>query len=338
MKQTLSNELKIFAKNLNILVVEDNKTLSNELSSFLKIFFKKVFNAYDGEEALNIYKKQHCDIVITDLNMPKKDGIELSREIRLLDKEQVILVLSGYIDTYVIQLIDIGVQGLMIKPYDMNDFLQKLLVQCENITFKKEFEKIKLNKTLEKNIKKKISTNEDEGSLEKFSTQLVQLSNTKESIDKYIETFNIDEEVDDTMWKHISEDILELNERFEDNINRLTLHGLNDSIKNELIIIFDKYHTSLNFLPKMEKFAFIFERLSILLEDINIQELDKKKRNSIDIFEFIYDDLINFFNLVFINKETRNLNYLTDSLSSSIEQLEFELGTKEKEEEDLEFF
>lgn len=55
-------------------------------------------------EALELYKKNRFDIVITDLNMPKMDGVELSKQIRTLNKDQVIIVLSGYIDDYVIDL------------------------------------------------------------------------------------------------------------------------------------------------------------------------------------------------------------------------------------------
>ena len=111
------NELKFFASSLNILIVEDDKELNESLKDLLETFFKAVDVSKDGLEALNKYKMNRYDIVLTDINMPKMNGIKLAKEIRILNYEQCILVLSAYIDDFVIDLIDIGIQGLILKPF-----------------------------------------------------------------------------------------------------------------------------------------------------------------------------------------------------------------------------
>jgi DNA-binding response OmpR family regulator len=340
----LTNDLKIFAKHLNVLIVEDEKSLATEMKELLSLFFNKVYHAIDGEEGLEFYKKYKCDIVITDLNMPKKNGIELSRQIRIWDRNQVIIVLSGHIDTFVIDLIDIGIQTLLIKPYEIDKFLQKLLVQCENIVLRKEFEKIKLNIALGKNvlntkeneIPKKI--NEDMPVLKKLVQEVIDNKPKQTVIKDYLSNFNVEHEIDDSMWKHISIDIQELNEFYEENINKIALNGLNDEIKDNLIKIFNRYHSSLLHLSGLNDLAEIFLELVGILEDIEVSNLNEDSLEFFDIFEYFYEDIIKFFNIVFIDKETKNINYLTDSMKSSVLQLKVKLGLENLEEEELEFF
>lgn len=353
----LTTDLKIFAKHLNVLIVDDEKDLLIELKELLSLFFNKVYTAYDGDEALELYKKNKCDIVLTDLNMPNKNGVELSRQIRILDKNQVIMVLSGHIDTFVIDLIDIGIQALIIKPYDLDNFLQKLLVQCENIVLKKEFEKLKLNTALEIN-KSKLSTptlstpNKEKKVVEKkekveikpkllmdIAEEVVGSKPKEKVINDFISNFNVVKDIDDSMWKHICEDIQDLNEYYEDNINKIALNGFNEEIKQDLIKIFDRYNSSLLLLPGLEKLAMIFAELADVLHEVDLEKLDNDHFGFFDVFEYFYEDIIKFFNVVFIDKETKNINYLTDSMKSSVFQLKVKLGIEELEdEEELELF
>lgn len=341
MYKSIVNDLKIFAKHLTVLIAEDEKSLGEELRDLLELFFYKVYYAKDGELALNIYKKYKCDIVMTDLKMPKMNGLQLSREIRTLDKNQVIMVLSGYIDDYVVDLIDIGIQTLIIKPYDSTNFLQKITVQCENILLRKEFERVKLERILEKNIEKKDKPKKVKSAqIDEAIDEIIESKNTNEIIDNYIHTFSIadNKKVDSLMWKHISEDILELNSDYEDVINLMTLNGYNEEINFELVRIFHKYHTSLLLLPGMGKMAIMFKDLSDTLEDLNLENYTSDSLEVFYILEYFYEDIIKFFNIIFIEKDTRNTDYLADSMISSVMQLKSKLGLIELEDEELELF
>lgn len=344
MNKSLSNDLKIFAKNLNVLIVEDEIDLGNELHALLALFFNKVYNARDGEEGLMFFKKYKCDIVITDLNMPKMNGVELSKQIRIIDKNQVIMVLSGYIDTFVVDLIDIGIQSLMLKPYKIEDFIQKLLVQCENIVLKKEFEKMRLNKTLSnyskldndlsnevsEDIPFQIFEEKEEQYKEKSFVNIVNnasYSDVENSLNEYIINFNIDSKLDTNMWKIVSADILNLNEHYEDIINKIMLHGYTDEINYELSKIFSRYNQSLILLPGLEKFADIFLDLGNSLKRIDFNNIELDTNNDLfEIFEYFYDNIIKSFNVIFINKEIKNLDYLIDSLQRNVKELKIRLG------------
>lgn len=69
-------------KKYNLLVVDDNMELVEYLLTSLKPYFKEVRVAYDGEEALDICRQWHPDTVVSDIQMPQKNGYELCRQIK----------------------------------------------------------------------------------------------------------------------------------------------------------------------------------------------------------------------------------------------------------------
>lgn len=74
-------------KKLNILYAEDDITINESLTKLLKLFFNNVTSTLDGQEALDCFleKENQFDLLITDIRMPRLDGIELIEEIRKID-------------------------------------------------------------------------------------------------------------------------------------------------------------------------------------------------------------------------------------------------------------
>lgn len=70
------NSSLLVLKNKRILFAEDDPTTRIQLSNTLKMLFSKVYCAKDGEEAYNLYEDEQPDILLTDVRMPKKDGIK----------------------------------------------------------------------------------------------------------------------------------------------------------------------------------------------------------------------------------------------------------------------
>ena len=284
-------------------------------------------------EALELYKKNSFDIVITDLNMPKMDGVELSKQIRTLNKDQVIIVLSGYIDDYVIDLIEIGVQALILKPYKLENFLQKILVQCENVVLRKAFNKMKLSKTSQTKTSQEIQPK-----LLVVNSIAQEIVESRKIEAETVINHKMHEEIDDTMWTHIKEDILELNFEYEDVINSILLNGINESCRTKLVRIFDKYYSNLLLLTNLSELAKIFIDLRDLINGLDLNYIKDENIEVFDILEFFYEDIINFFNVVFVEKEAKDIHYLTDSLRSSVEQMKCNLGLQVLEEDELELF
>lgn len=106
-------------KDLNVLYVEDDKHILEALELYLSRLFNNVDTATNGEEALALYKNEIYDLVITDIQMPKMNGIELSRKIKEIDQEQNIIISTAYSDNnYFLESIKIGIEAYILKPVD----------------------------------------------------------------------------------------------------------------------------------------------------------------------------------------------------------------------------
>jgi CheY-like chemotaxis protein len=102
-----------------ILVVEDDFDTRYVLSLVLKGEGYSVITAGDGECALNIVFEQQPDLIITDIRMPRLDGIELTKRIRSNTATASILILaiSGYGDTPLRSALRAGANGCCRKPF-----------------------------------------------------------------------------------------------------------------------------------------------------------------------------------------------------------------------------
>lgn len=117
MKTTI-HELRVKAKGMTLLYVEDDEGIVAIFEEVLKMIFPVVFVARNGEEGLKLYKECKPDIVMTDIYMPKMDGVEMAKQIKTIDPEISIIVTSAYsqADEF-LRSIEIGIDGYVIKPF-----------------------------------------------------------------------------------------------------------------------------------------------------------------------------------------------------------------------------
>ena len=120
-------------KDLSLLLVEDNTSLRNDMAELLGDIFKTVTVAYDGSNALTLYKEYYInhdknfDLVITDIEMPVMNGVELSKAIYARNKHQQIIVLSAHTDSqYLLSLINLGIARFLTKPINNDEFIHTL--------------------------------------------------------------------------------------------------------------------------------------------------------------------------------------------------------------------
>ena len=129
-----------FTKNLHLLYVEDDASLRAETVEILEDFFASVTTCSDGAEGLEQYKEfyknsgQYFDIVITDINMPIMNGIDMSDAIMALNEKQSIFVVSAYNEPhYLTKLINMGVDKFLIKPLQTKQLIQALYKKSKDI-------------------------------------------------------------------------------------------------------------------------------------------------------------------------------------------------------------
>ncbi len=119
---------------LRVLLVEDEATLAKLLKEAIGDYFAEFTIAYDGIEGLEAYRKLKPDIVITDITMPKMDGLQLASAIKSEDPGTPVVILSAYSDKQkLLGAIDVGVVKYFIKPFDPEELLSYLCELAERI-------------------------------------------------------------------------------------------------------------------------------------------------------------------------------------------------------------
>jgi DNA-binding response OmpR family regulator len=116
-----------YGKELRILYVEDNEKARISTLNILNKYFSKIDVCVDGQEGLEKYKSSSAGYhaIITDLDMPNMDGLELISKIRESNEDIYIVIFSTYNDTeYFIESINLGIDGYILKPFNIKQFFE----------------------------------------------------------------------------------------------------------------------------------------------------------------------------------------------------------------------
>jgi len=121
-------------KNLTLLYVEDDEIIRQNAVDYLANYFGKVFQANDGEMALEIYANRKPDIIITDIKMPKLNGLEMAKKIRKNDKSTPIIVATAFTDTsYLLEAVELQLIKYMTKPISSKKLKEALHLVLEHL-------------------------------------------------------------------------------------------------------------------------------------------------------------------------------------------------------------
>jgi len=149
------------SRGLKLLYVEDEEIVKIATLSILNTFFDDIIIAYDGEDGIEKFKTNDIDIVITDINMPNKSGLEMSKEIKEIDSDIPIFISSAHRDSsYFVDAIEIGIDGYLFKPFTIDVFVKSLEKTIENLNIRKE--NIEYKNCLEKKILERTKELENE--------------------------------------------------------------------------------------------------------------------------------------------------------------------------------
>lgn len=121
----------IDTKKFSILYAEDDINIRKKYIKLFKIYFDDIYEAGDGEEALNLYYKYKPHILILDINMPKINGLDVAKKIRKKDLETLIIMLSAHSEKEkLLEAIELNLSKYLIKPIktlELENLLQKTL-------------------------------------------------------------------------------------------------------------------------------------------------------------------------------------------------------------------
>jgi len=126
-------DLHKYSNNLNVLYVEDDQSLREETTTLFKMLFKNIDTAEDGEDGLQKYNDAVYDLVISDVNMPNMNGIEMCKHIKEINPEQKISIVSAHDESAILMdLIKAGADGFILKPMHMDELIVSLYPVCRD--------------------------------------------------------------------------------------------------------------------------------------------------------------------------------------------------------------
>ena len=101
----------------NILIAEDEKRFREILGKYFLAQGFGVFEAVDGLEAMNIIEREHVDVILMDIMMPKVDGFEATRQIRAKSDAIIIMITARDDDEDKIKGLEMGADEYVTKPF-----------------------------------------------------------------------------------------------------------------------------------------------------------------------------------------------------------------------------
>ena len=139
-------EVLNYSRNLTVLYVEDEKEIREQMQEVLENFFEKVIVAQNGEEGLKCFMEHkksfghYPDLVLTDIQMPYLNGIEMSQNILALHSDQIIIIFSAHNDSkLLLEVINMGISYFLTKPFSLQQ-LNKTLHKASKRHFYEDME------------------------------------------------------------------------------------------------------------------------------------------------------------------------------------------------------
>ncbi len=116
-----------FLQGLSVLYVEDEDTVREELSHYLRRRCPKLTVASNGQEGLELFKANRFDVVVTDIKMPIMDGLDMAKTIKSIQEEVPVIIVTAYNEVdYFLRAIEVGVDRYVKKPIDPAELIQAI--------------------------------------------------------------------------------------------------------------------------------------------------------------------------------------------------------------------
>jgi len=126
-KENILDEIMDSLKNLRVLYVEDDNEVRENIATSLEYFVKSVDSASNGDEAYELYKKISPDIIITDIDMPGMNGLELAARVRESDSFIPIVVTTAYTtEEFLLDAVSLHLERYLVKPVTLAKLKESL--------------------------------------------------------------------------------------------------------------------------------------------------------------------------------------------------------------------
>ncbi|NWF66941.1 MAG: response regulator [Campylobacterales bacterium] len=329
------NDLKEYSQEQTILLVEDDDELRGHTQELLASIYKRVDIALDGKDGLDKYLENDYDIVITYINMPNLNGIELIKAIREIREEQIVMVISAHNDSrYLIELIEIGVEKFILKPLQLVKLLKNMYITSKRVYEKKlldiyqeqleksQIELIKKNRELNKLLEQKL---EHENQNCMFVHVLKNRKNISDEALKHLEILSHGEKKSavDFFEKNFI-DLQSISEKIEESLVNFDallykfVKSPSDELRLQVANLLTAFRYSLDDLVEFQNISFAIKKLVSILD-----EMDNDKIKYIqDILFSLSSTLEQWRVSIFVNKDAKDIHYFDASIITDCKQVE----------------
>lgn len=332
-------EDRAFFKKLNIIYVEDDDILREETSNSLSFLVKKLYVAKDGCGALELYetlihKNIKIDAVISDINMPSMDGVELLKTIRNKNSDLPFIFTTAYTEKeYLLDAIKFNATAYIVKPIDIRKLLSKLSEVCHTYhqldTIKKQKKELERYLSAIDNVAI-VSKTDIKGNITFANEIFCQIAQyTREEL--YNNSHNMVRHPD--MPKAAFKDLwttIKNGDTWQGKVKNRAKDGTAYYVNATIIPIFDDFgediieFVGIRFLTtddEIEKREFKKKVLQ------NIQDSKRKELDNIRKIKLLEEQLLNYthIDISSINREILLLNEKNEKLNSQIKHYESEL-------------
>lgn len=329
--ETIQNNSKILREigfEMRILLVEDDVIIQQQLKTFLHRFFGHVDTADHGMEALELYNRHGYDLIITDLTMPLMGGIELSANIRTMNPNQKILVVSAHSESdKLIELINIGVDGFMLKPIEMGRVLHILIRTCQSIYDHKMLQYF--NNLLEQ-------TNTE---LKESNMELEATLNKLQQLREGIQDISVEENdillIDEEFYFQDAYDLEKTNEaleQIEDDFNLLLVssdRNTNQTLLAALTMFLKQYTHEIHLMPQFQ--AITYKLIDLTQCFGTIHEEAENMDFLIPSVTSLFDHLEQWRRSIFVYRNVDDIHFMDDYLITKMGDILSSIQNYQKE-------
>ncbi|MCP3685734.1 MAG: response regulator, partial [bacterium] len=236
---------------LNVLIVEDDNHICDIIEEFLKPYFKKIFRAGSVDDASEICKKNHVELVITDILLPGQDGFDMVNWLNSFSRTigiPIVMMTGARKDKEAIKEAKLlGVDKFVFKPFESDDLKQSVLEICGN-----NYRAAKLKRTIDsfKQKEDELEVNKKE-QLRAIKNKIVEINKQQRTIQQKIQQFS------ERTKEEYKEKVLENAEKLKANAVKA-----NDSITDLNKMAKDRY----------DQIQQIKRKLFLRMKDLQIEE------------------------------------------------------------------
>ena len=126
-------------QSLTILYAEDEEGVRRNIADSLGYYVKEVYQASNGQEALELYEEKKPDIILSDIHMPILNGIEFVKKVRSTNRNIPIVMITAHTDKqYLLQAVELHMEKYIVKPIELEPLFEVLEKCVEVLDVNKE--------------------------------------------------------------------------------------------------------------------------------------------------------------------------------------------------------